>query len=265
MQRPMRHNERVASCLAHMMGIVPLWGALYMAITYWRYRGRSRRVTFHAAQALLFHLAMLAAATLPLIAVLAGSMIAVLRPALGDLVIEVSVYLLLAVYATNTVFALLAASSVIDEREFDYPLIGARLRPQYQDPPLVPTRTRFPTFTTPQPPDDEFILNTVDEKAVDGEAAKFTTDSFDDEADLEVVKGDEAEEEVLPDSEEEPDEASPETPEDSGSDEENEATEEIDDVSEDEAPVADEIDEENAAPPKEQPSKTGRSKKRKRS
>jgi len=150
----MRHSERTAACLSHLAGIVPIWGALVMAAVFWRFRGRARPVVFHAQQGLFFHCAVLVLATVPLLGIAVGNMIAVLRPAQGALVAQVGYYLLAAIGIANAVVAAWAANTVIDGREFNYPFFGKRLRPSFEEPPVVRQQREFHTYLTPNPPAD---------------------------------------------------------------------------------------------------------------
>jgi uncharacterized Tic20 family protein len=117
-----RHDERTAACLAHLAGIIPGWGALFMGWALWRYRESGRGVIWHARQALVFHFMMLALMAVPLLIYAAGRVLSVLRPELGGLLVAVGQWSGLLLYVVNASFVLVAAERVIDGAAFEYPL-----------------------------------------------------------------------------------------------------------------------------------------------
>jgi hypothetical protein len=126
--RPMRHAERVEAALAHLAGMVPIWGGIVMGAILWRNRQRSRAVAFHAQQALFFHAAALGCCVAPLLLLATGRLAGVLRPALGANVQLSAKWLLALLFLGNALMVSRAANSVLDERPFDYPFFGKRLR-----------------------------------------------------------------------------------------------------------------------------------------
>lgn len=150
--RSMRHSERTAACLSHLAGLIPLWGALVMAAVYWQYRGRSRPVLFHVHQAVFFHVTMLLLLTIPLLVYALGRMAGVLRPQVGELVSEIGFWGAMGVLAVNTVMVTVAANATIDGRHFQYPFFGKRLRPGFEEPPVVRSQREFHTYLTPAQP-----------------------------------------------------------------------------------------------------------------
>jgi len=124
----MRHIERTVACLGHLAGLVPIWGLLIMALMLWRFRERSRAVTFHVQQAIFFHVAMLFVLTGPLLVYGVGRLVGVLRPETGVLLETAGVWLLTIAFMTNAVIVLWAANETIDGRPFNYPIFGRWLR-----------------------------------------------------------------------------------------------------------------------------------------
>ncbi len=120
-------NERGYIMLTHFLNIIPLWGILVSGIIWMTFKEKSRRIVFHAQQAIFFQVIFLCVILVGLVAKLFISLIGVLNTFFSSLLNYANNVILILIFAAYILTCLYAAFKVHGGDEFLYPFAGKRL------------------------------------------------------------------------------------------------------------------------------------------
>ena len=124
----MDREERGYILLAHLSAAIPLWGILFNGILWLSFKEKSRKVVFHAHQGIFFQVIFLAALLVGLIAFLFIQLIAVVNGSLAAILGFGNWVVMAIVWAAYEITCFYAMWSIVQGRDFEYPLVGAKLR-----------------------------------------------------------------------------------------------------------------------------------------
>lgn len=123
----LRYEERPWGFLVHALGVVPIWGFIFMSCVWLYYRHRSREMVFHVQQAVQFHIFILLPVLGWVMSGIIASIVYQLSPMLAGLLETVALFLILTFLALMAAVALFGGVLTYMGRPFLYPVIGARV------------------------------------------------------------------------------------------------------------------------------------------
>ncbi len=126
-QVSVREEERGFAAAAHLVGAIPLWGFVFLAVIWLWFKERSREIVFHVQQAMVFQMVFLTLGFFALVVQLLNLPIGVLHQGLAEFISRVNMFFLIACYTVYASICIWAAAATFLGKPFLYPVVGKKV------------------------------------------------------------------------------------------------------------------------------------------
>jgi len=124
----MNDEDRGYIFLTHLFTAIPLWGILFNGIMWHAFKEKSRDIVFNAQQGIFFQAIFLAAVLMGLIVHLFTKLVSVINGSLASVLSSVNFLIIILFMVAYELTCLFAMWNTLQGRNFEYPIIGEKLR-----------------------------------------------------------------------------------------------------------------------------------------
>lgn len=121
-----RRQEEVFSSLCHLLNILPVWGLVFCGGLWYLFREESRRVIYHARQAILFHLPLMVLLLVWMLMGLLSRILQVVFPGVGVILNNFNNWIMGGCYLVYLAICLWGFARTLSGFPFQYPLVSVK-------------------------------------------------------------------------------------------------------------------------------------------